>query len=93
MLIILAIKINTPEVVGMKIIQMTLDENLVKEVDQVVKQLRMNRSAFARQALRAAIDRHNQEQLELQHRQGYERRPVAPGEFSVWESEQQWGDA
>ena len=77
----------------MKIIQMTLDENLIKEVDQVVKQLRMNRSAFARQALRAAIDRHNQEQLELQHKEGYERRPVAPGEFSVWESEQQWGDA
>ena len=46
MLIILAIKINTPEVVGMKTIQMTLDENLVKEVDQVVKQLRMNRSAL-----------------------------------------------
>ena len=77
----------------MKIIQMTLDENLVKEVDQVVKQLRMNRSAFTRQALRAAIDRHNQEQLEQQHKQGYERQPVAPGEFSVWESEQQWGDA
>ena len=77
----------------MKTIQMTLDDDLVSEVDQIVKQLGMNRSAFTRQALRAAIDRHNQEQLELQHKQGYERRPVAPGEFSVWESEQQWGDA
>ena len=77
----------------MKTIQMTLDDDLVSEVDEIVKQLGMNRSAFTRLALRAAIDRHNQEQLELQHRQGYERRPVAPGEFSVWESEQQWGDA
>ena len=74
----------------MKTIQMTLDDDLVSEVDEIVKQLRMNRSAFTRQALRAAIDRHNQAQLEQQHKQ---RRPVAPGEFSVWESEQQWGDA
>jgi metal-responsive CopG/Arc/MetJ family transcriptional regulator len=77
----------------MKTIQMTLDDDLVSEVDEIVKQLRMNRSAFTRLALRAAIDRHNQAQLEQQHRQGYERRPVAPDEFSVWESEQQWGDA
>ena len=77
----------------MKTIQMTLDDDLVGEVDEIVKQLGMSRSAFTRQALRAAIDRHNQEQLEQQHKQGYERRPVAPGEFSVWESEQQWGDA
>ena len=77
----------------MKTIQMTLDDDLVSEVDEIVKQLRMNRSAFTRLALRAAIDRHNQAQLVQQHKQGYERRPVAPGEFSVWESEQHWGDA
>ena len=77
----------------MRTIQMTLNDDLVSEVDEIVKQLGMNRSAFTRLALRAAIDRHNQEQLELQHKQGYERQPVAPGEFSVWESEQQWGDA
>ena len=77
----------------MKTIQMTLDDDLVSEVDEIVKQLRMNRSAFTRLALRAAIDRHNQAQLEQQHKQGYERRPVATGEFSVWEPEQHWGDA
>ena len=63
----------------MKTIQMTLDDDLVSEVDEIVKQLRMNRSAFTRLALRAAIDRHNQEQLEQQHKQGSERQPVAPG--------------
>ena len=77
----------------MKTIQMTLDDDLVSAVDEIVKQLGMNRSAFTRLALRAAIDRHNQVQLEQQHKQGYESRPVAPGEFSVWESEQHWGDA
>ena len=77
----------------MRTIQMTLNDDLVSEVDEIVKQLGMNRSAFTRLALRAAIDRHNQAQLEQQHKQGYERRPVATGEFSVWDSEQQWGDA
>ncbi len=36
--------------------------------------------------------RHQQEQLEIKHRRGYEQNPVAADEFSVWESEQAWGD-
>ena len=76
----------------MRTIQMTLDDDLVKEVDRVSKQLHPNRSAFTRQALREALDRHNLKQLERRHRQGYERQPVAVDEFSVWETEQVWGD-
>jgi metal-responsive CopG/Arc/MetJ family transcriptional regulator len=75
-----------------KIVQMTLDDDIVQEVDRIAKQLHTNRSAFTRQALRAALDRHNQEQLEQQHRQGYEGKPVAADEFSAWEPEQAWGD-
>lgn len=76
----------------MRTVQMTLDEDLVEEIDRLVKTLGVNRSAFARQALREAIDRHAIRQLERQHRQGYERRPVEADEFSVWEEEQNWGD-
>lgn len=68
----------------MKTIQMTLDDDLVSEVDEIVKQLRMNRSAFTRLALRAAIDRHNQEQLEQQHKQGYERWSRKIGHAVKW---------
>ena len=71
---------------------MTLDEDLVKAVDRVSKKLRTSRSAFTRKALRDALDRYNLEQLERKHRQGYERNPVGAAEFSVWESEQVWGD-
>ena len=39
----------------MRTVQMTLDDELVDEVDKVVKKLKTTRSAFARQALRAAI--------------------------------------
>jgi CopG family transcriptional regulator / antitoxin EndoAI len=76
----------------MRTIQMTLDDDLVKAVDRVSKKLRTNRSAFTRKALREAIARYSVEQLELKHRQGYERNPVDADEFSVWEAEQAWGE-
>jgi metal-responsive CopG/Arc/MetJ family transcriptional regulator len=77
----------------MRTIQMTLDDDLVKAVDRVSKELCTSRSAFTRKALRDALARYKLEQLEHQHRRGYERHPVAPQEFSVWETEQAWGDA
>ena len=76
----------------MRTVQMTLDDDLVKAVDRVSKQLKTTRSAFARKALREALARYARERLEQKHRQGYERRPVTAGEFSVWETEHAWGD-
>jgi len=76
----------------MQTVQMTLDEDLIKKVDQVAKKLHTSRSAFTRKALAEALARHNQEQQEHQHLQGYEQHPVTTNEFSVWETEQEWGD-
>jgi len=76
----------------MRTIQMTLDDDLVEAVDRISKELRTNRSAFTRKALREALARHRIEQMEKKHRQGYNRHPVGPEEFSVWETEQAWGD-
>jgi metal-responsive CopG/Arc/MetJ family transcriptional regulator len=76
----------------MRTIQMTLDDNLVKAVDRVAKELKTSRSAFTRKALQEALNRHNLEQLERKHRRGYEQHPVAVDEFSDWETEQAWGD-
>ena len=76
----------------MRTIQMTLDDDLVKTVDRVSKQLRTSRSAFTRKALREALTRYNLEQMERKHLQGYKRHPVVADEFSVWETEQLWGD-
>lgn len=76
----------------MKTVQMTLDDDLVKEVDKVSRKLGTTRSAFARKALRDALARHAVAELERKHRQGYERKPVDADEFSVWESEHAWGD-
>ena len=76
----------------MRTIQMTLDDDLVKAVDRISKELQTNRSAFTRKALREALFRYNIEQMEQKHRQGYERNPVNTDEFSVWETEQAWGE-
>jgi CopG family transcriptional regulator / antitoxin EndoAI len=76
----------------MRIVQMTLDDELVEAVDKVVEDLKTTRSSFTRNALREALQRYHARRLEEQHRKGYERRPVAKDEFSVWEKEQDWGD-
>jgi len=76
----------------MRTIQMTLDDDLVKSVDKIVKELKTSRSAFTRAALREAISRFNLKLLEKEHRRGYELHPASREEFSVWEAEQDWGD-
>ena len=76
----------------MKTVQMTLDEALVVAVDRAVKRLGTTRSAFAREALRAALARMRVKEMERKHREGYLRKPVRRGEFSVWEAEQVWVD-
>ena len=76
----------------MRTVQMTLYEDLLAAVDRVVKRLGTTRSAFARDALRNALGRQRELALEKKHRAGYERRPVRPGEFDGWESEQVWPD-
>ena len=74
----------------MKTVQMTLDDALVQEVDHVVKKLGTTRSAFTREALRAALALVARAEMERRHRAGYSRQPVQPDEFSVWEDEQVW---
>jgi metal-responsive CopG/Arc/MetJ family transcriptional regulator len=76
----------------MRTVQLTLDEELVEEVDRLVSELRTSRSAFTREALRHALDRRRSELREERHRDGYERLPVDPGEIRSWEEEQVWPD-
>ena len=76
----------------MKTVQMTLDEDLLNSVDQLTRELKTTRSAFARFALQHALDYHRIRRQEEKHRKGYEAYPVTNGEFDVWEEEQDWGD-
>ena len=76
----------------MTTIQMTLEKNLLDQLDRTVKKLRTTRSAFIRTSIKESLKTLRTRQLEAQHRAGYAKQPVKPGEFDVWESEQVWGD-
>jgi len=69
---------------------MTLDDDLINEVDSMVKRLNTNRSAFTRDALRKALLNYRIDQLEHKHRKGYQQKPVSGNEFKDWEDEQVW---
>jgi Arc/MetJ family transcription regulator len=85
----IAIPIHINETI-MRTVQMTLDDDLISEVDRMVKRLDTNRSAFTRDALRNALSNYRTDQLENQHRRGYQQRPVSGDEFKDWEDEQVW---
>jgi metal-responsive CopG/Arc/MetJ family transcriptional regulator len=77
----------------MKTIQMTIDENLLEEVDRVVDEMGTNRSLFIRHALQAALHQYAIEQLEARHATGYAAQPANEEEVAEWSSERVWGDA
>jgi len=76
----------------MRTVQMTLDEDLIARLDRTTRRLKTTRSAFARKALREALERLHTSNLEKRHREGYQAKPSRRGEFDAWESEQVWGD-
>lgn len=76
----------------MKTIQMTIEEDLLSQVDQVTEELETSRSAFIRNALRYAIRKHEIEKLERQHEEGYRQIPISPDEFGDLMELQTWGD-
>lgn len=76
----------------MKTVQMTMDEELIAQVDEMARRLQTTRSGFTRDALRLAIRQYREAELEAAHRGGYERRPAGEEEFAVDEEDRRWGD-
>jgi metal-responsive CopG/Arc/MetJ family transcriptional regulator len=72
----------------MKTIQMTINPDLLDDVDAVVNELGTNRSAFMRHALQMALREHVIHKQEARHAAGYARHPIQAGEFDGWEDEQ-----
>jgi metal-responsive CopG/Arc/MetJ family transcriptional regulator len=69
---------------------MTIEETLLAQVDQASHSLGVARSAFIRQALKLALRERKIAELEQKQIAGYQRFPVATGEFDLWEAEQVW---
>ena len=71
---------------------MMMDAELIEEVDRVAGRLHMSRSSFTRDALRSALRRHEEAELEARHEAGYRKYPPAGAEFDVREEDRAWGD-
>lgn len=76
----------------MKTIQMTIDDDLLAEVDQLTSTLQTTRSAFIRSALQLALRQHALLEKEQQHARGYAQHPPTSDEFDAWDAEQSWGE-
>jgi metal-responsive CopG/Arc/MetJ family transcriptional regulator len=77
----------------MKTIQMTIDPRLLKAVDKLTRARKTTRSALIRGALEAELRRERVRELEAEQVAGYQRHPVAPGEFDASLGDQDWGAA
>lgn len=76
----------------MRTIQMTLDEELVAQVDLTCKRVGKSRSALTREALRALIAKLEYEELCRRDEEAYRKCPQEDGELMVRDEDRAWGD-
>jgi metal-responsive CopG/Arc/MetJ family transcriptional regulator len=74
----------------MKAVQLTMDSELLEDVDLAARERKTTRSAWVRHALRAYLVAERRRRLEEADRQGYARMPVRPGEFEEWDEVAAW---
>jgi len=65
----------------MKTIQMTIEEELLTELDQAISDKKITRSAFIRASITHYLKRQKILEQEARHKKGYEAQPVDKKEF------------
>jgi antitoxin component of RelBE/YafQ-DinJ toxin-antitoxin module len=76
----------------METIQVSIDESLLAEVQQVTDALQMSASDFMKVALERAVQQREIIAKERRHAQGYAQKPQDPEEIAEWQDEQDWGE-
>jgi metal-responsive CopG/Arc/MetJ family transcriptional regulator len=74
----------------MNTIQVVLEEDLLRSADRAARQLKVNRSALIRDALREHLRRLRVGDLERREREAYDRTPDDPAEFAAWDKVTAW---
>jgi metal-responsive CopG/Arc/MetJ family transcriptional regulator len=74
----------------MSTIQVVIEEELLRSANRVARQLKVNRSALIRDALRGHLQRLRLADLERREREAYERIPDDPSEFAAWDRVAAW---
>jgi metal-responsive CopG/Arc/MetJ family transcriptional regulator len=74
----------------METIQIVLDKSLLQAADKAARQLKQNRSALIRQALREHLKRLEVCSNEERDKTGYGKQPQEIEESSFWETQAAW---
>ena len=73
-----------------KVVQFTIDADLLRQVDQDPETKKVGRSAFLRHAIRDYLARRRSRQIRDAYRAGYGKEPVTPDEFGPLIEAQAW---
>lgn len=76
----------------MKNVQITVDDETLRQVDRVAKPLGLKRSEIVRQALRQWLRRHAAERFEQSWIAALEQRPDDGARADDWLESQAWGE-
>jgi metal-responsive CopG/Arc/MetJ family transcriptional regulator len=74
----------------MKTIQITMDEDLLAQLDRDEETKRSGRSAVLRRAVAEYLKRRNQQSIAVSYRRAYGTGTGLGPEFEGWEAEGQW---
>lgn len=74
----------------MSIVQIVLDDDLLKAADKAARQRNVNRSALVREALRAHLKHLRIRELEEREKKGYQAKPDSLDDWAIWEREVVW---
>ena len=74
----------------MQTVQIVIDDELLEAADRMAQQIKVNRSALVRGALREYLKRLRYLELERRDREGYKRYPDTVDELAVWEGVATW---
>jgi metal-responsive CopG/Arc/MetJ family transcriptional regulator len=72
----------------MKVVQIVLDERLLRSVDREARKAKLNRSELVRRAIDDYLKKRRVAEAEQRHRAGYEAHP--PDEFADWDRISAW---
>ena len=74
----------------MQTIEVTLEEGLLAQIDRIIRDLSLTRSAFIQRSVEAAVREQDVLEQERRHAEGYAKCPVTPDEYSGWEKIRVW---
>ena len=74
----------------MKTIQITIDPDLLHEIDSDEESRKRGRSAFLRQAVRYYLEQKRLKSISEKYRSGYTQELPKEDDITIWEDEQVW---